>query len=176
MMQMANMLPVARVVKSFGDDGRVILRMTSATKMVLKREEPVFIFFDELPVPFFIDEIAPKGNNGFLVKFGGIETFEDSEEINGSIVYTSTSKKVSKGKTSDQIEFIVGYALKDSKGLFCGKISAFYDFPGNPCIGVTSDIEGSEEKLIPFAEEFIVDINNRKREIIVDVPQGLFEI
>lgn len=170
------MLPVARVVKSFGDDGRVILRMTAGSKMVLKKEEPVFIYFDEMPVPFFIVEIVQKGNNGFAVKFEGIDSFEDSEEINGLTVYTASVRKATKGSASDDIALIIGYTLKDSKGEFNGKISAFYDFPGNPCLGVISDIEGSEEKLIPFAEEFIVQINNRKREIIVDVPQGLFEI
>jgi 16S rRNA processing protein RimM len=181
MREPANMLPVARIVKSFGDDGRVLIRLSSQTKSDIKTKDPVFIFFDELPVPFFILEMQPKGNNQILVRIEGIENWQQSEEICGEIVYVERKSKKntnSKQDSPEEGDDLIGYKIKSFDNSFEGEVSNFYDFANNPCLGVQileNECKG-EEKLIPLAQEFIVSVNTSKREIVVKVPEGLFNI
>ena len=53
------LLPVAKVLKSFGTDGGVILRYNDQAPDGFSLKEPVFIYFDGLPVPFFISHLQP---------------------------------------------------------------------------------------------------------------------
>ncbi len=181
MREPANILPVAKIVKSFGDDGRVVIRLSSQTKSDIKTKEPVFIYFDGLPVPFFIESITPKGNNQILVKFNGIDNWQSSEEICGELLYIERkAKKGSKQLSSevDDLDSLIGYAIISFDNKFKGEVSNFYEYPNNPCLGVKILYNGTtgEEKLLPLVEEFIVSVNTRKREIVVKVPEGLFDI
>lgn len=181
MLEPANMLPVARIVKSFGDDGRVVIRLSSLTKNDMKTKDPVFIYFDGLPVPFFIIEILPKGNNQILARIEGIETWQQSEEICGELIYIKKKgKKVSASSNVEtpEADDLTGYKIKSADNSFYGEVTNFYDFANNPCLGVkivTDNLLG-DEKLIPLVDEFIVSVNTRKREIVVNVPEGLFDI
>ena len=50
-----DLLPVAQIVKSYDVNGEVMIRMTSGILDDYNfKKEPVFIYFDGLPVPFFI--------------------------------------------------------------------------------------------------------------------------
>ena len=77
-----DLLPVAQIVKSYDVNGEVVIRMTSSILDDYNfKKEPVYIFFDGLPVPFFISSFKTKGSNGALVKFETINDFSHSEEL-----------------------------------------------------------------------------------------------
>ncbi len=184
MLQMANMLPVARVVKSSGDKGRVIIRLAEDARVGINVEEPVFIVFDGLPVPFFIEESESKGSSQLTVKLEGIDNSDLSEEIKGAIIYVEKGDKGRKqrgrskqtpdtGNREGDID-VIGYSVSDIKIDFRGVVSALYDYPGNPCIGITG--EDGRERLLPLAADFIVSVNNRKREILIETPDGLLDL
>ena len=50
-------------------------------------KEPVFIYFDGLPVPFFIESFTKKGNSKAIVRLTDICSMEDAEEVAGSAVF-----------------------------------------------------------------------------------------
>ena len=77
------LLPVAKVIKSFGTDGGVLIRFAPGTQNKLNKKRPVFIYFDGLPVPFFIDTIQDKGKNQAIVKFESIDTEALATEVAG---------------------------------------------------------------------------------------------
>ena len=59
------MLPVAKVVKSFGTDGGLLVS-SNVDLDTLDFQGPVFIVFDGLQVPFFILDYQPRGNRAAL--------------------------------------------------------------------------------------------------------------
>ena len=73
------MLPVAKVVKSFGTDGGLLLS-GNVDLETLDFKEPVFIEFDVLQVPFFILDCQPKGGKT-VVHLNDVRNLEDAEEM-----------------------------------------------------------------------------------------------
>ena len=78
---------IAQVLKSNGTDGELVLSFRTIAPEDINLEEPVFIVFDGLPVPFYIESFTKRGNSKALVRLTGINSMDDVEEIAGKAVY-----------------------------------------------------------------------------------------
>lgn len=148
-----------RILKSYGTDGGVIISAPE-TDLEERANEPVFITFDGLPVPFFIEEVTPRGGAKFFVKLEDIDSLAAAEELVGKDAEFEEDGE-------DYADEIVGYTLCNQNGTPVGTITAFEDIPGNPCI----EIEGGT--LIPCPDELIVKIDNKKKQIWLEIADGL---
>ncbi len=169
-----DLLPVAQIVKSYDVNGEVVIRLSSGILEDYNfKKEPVFIIFDGLPLPFFITSFKTKGSNGALVKFETINNLSHSEELikKEILVDSSTIDPDSIDIDEDQAmaAFLIGFKVKDQNGKQVGEISDYYNYPNNPCI------ELNGKHLVPFNEELILKLDNRKRIITMTIPGGLLE-
>ena len=57
------LVQIAKVLKSHGTDGGILLGFRDIMPEDIDRQEPVFIAFDGLPVPFFFDSFERKGRD-----------------------------------------------------------------------------------------------------------------
>ncbi|MBQ3660216.1 MAG: hypothetical protein II963_08695 [Bacteroidales bacterium] len=148
-----------RILKSYGTEGGVIV---SAPEVDIEERanEPVFISFDGLPVPFFIEEVTPRGGAKYFVKLEDIDSLEAAEELVGKDADFEEDGE-------DYADEIVGYTLCNQDGTPVGKITAYENIPGNPCL----EIEGGT--LIPCPDELIVKVDNRNRKIWLEIADGL---
>ena len=55
------MLRVAQVLKSNGTDGELLISFLDIAPEDIDLQEPVFIEFDGLPVPFYFESFTPRG-------------------------------------------------------------------------------------------------------------------
>lgn len=169
-----DLLPVAQIVKSYDVNGEVMIRMTSC---ILEdydfKKEPVFIYFDGLPVPFFISSFKTKGTNGALVKFDTINDFSHSEELVKKEVFVDATAVDPDSIEMDEDEamaaFLIGFKVKDQNNKAVGEISDYFNYPNNPCI------ELNGEHLVPFNEDLILKLDAKKRVITMTIPSGLLE-
>ncbi|MDD2490906.1 MAG: ribosome maturation factor RimM [Bacteroidales bacterium] len=178
MQESANkLLPVAKVLKSFGTDGGILIRIASEAKNKINKKRPVFIYFDGLPVPFFISEIESKGTEKFILKLDNIDTLELASEVEGELIYTEQPIET-KGKNKKS-EFspadLVGMRVYNTDNILLGEISNFYDYPGNPCISLKSVIKEGES-LIPLHEDFISSIDFKNNKLVLLLPDGILDI
>ena len=81
------MLQIAQVLKSNGTDGELVMGFREIAPEDINLQEPVFIVFDGLPVPFYIESFTKRGNSKALVRLTGINSMDDVEEIAGKAVY-----------------------------------------------------------------------------------------
>ena len=70
----SDFLQIARVLKSNGTEGEVLVGFRDMDPEDLNLKEPVFIEFDGLPVPFFIESFNRRGTSRALIKLTGIKT------------------------------------------------------------------------------------------------------
>ena len=57
-----NLQQVAQVLKSNGTDGELVMSFREIAPEDINLQEPVFIIFDGLPVPFYIESFTRRGN------------------------------------------------------------------------------------------------------------------
>lgn len=182
-----NLLPVAQIVKSYNTTGEVIIKITSDLLEEFNRKEPVFIIFDELPVPFYIDQIQKRGNSGALVKLDAINDISHAEELIRKTLYISSSSidsELLEESPEAMEEFIIGCTVENEDGITIGEVIEYHNFPNNPCIEIELSTENSvkdsdneqDTVLVPFNEDLILGFNPQERLLQMEIPKGLLEI
>jgi len=141
-----------------------------------KKTSPYFLIENKgAMLPFFVVSIEWLGMNDGFVQFEEIKSPEEARKYSGTALFLYEKEaEVLFAKHKDQIGFLVGYTLIDEQLGEVGMIAELFDNPAQLLASVTT-AEGSEV-MIPLPDEFIVDIDKRKKELIVDLPEGLLEI
>ena len=174
------MQQVAQVLKSNGTDGELVLGFREIAPEDINLQEPVFIVFDGLPVPFYIETFTKRGNTKALVHLTGICSMEDVEEIAGKAVYIEDDQLPEMSIEEDGFAALVGWTLltpaddleeDDEPTLIeVGEITDFLDIPKNPCIEVETE---NGAVMIPLHEDLILSVDPEYQEIIMQIPAGL---
>ena len=171
------LLPVGRIIKSYGTEGEVMIAFQEGIADLLKRDEPVWLFYDGLPVPFYITSIQPKGPRKAVVRLEeDIDTLADAEEAAGKEVWLDPTDYPELSETDTHIltedgltlEDLVGFALLDQDGRSAGTIADIQDYSGNICL----ELSGSGA-LVPFHDDLIIDIDIEKKTLTMSISEGL---
>jgi len=119
--------------------------------------------------PFLIETLEEKGTEKAFVILEGIDSLALAAEVEGEFVYAEKPAGKKSGKKGKEEIFspdsLTGFSVYDADNNLVGSISAFYDYPGNPCVGVVP-AGSKEEKLLPFHEDFILDFNPKKSKLL----------
>jgi len=102
---------VAQVLKSNGTDGELVMGFREIAPEDINLKEPVFIIFDGLPVPFFIESFTRRGNSKALVRLTDICSMEDVEEIAGKAVYVEENNLPELSLEEDGYAALVGWTV-----------------------------------------------------------------
>ncbi len=162
----ANLQKVAKVLKSNGTDGELLISFFAMDPEDLEITEPVFILFDGLPVPFFVQSLRRRGQNKALVHLNGIFDLKDCEEVCGKDIYLPADAEAAYGE--GDFSFLVGWELRDA-GKSLGRIADFVDIPGNPCL------ELEDGRLVPLHEDFITAVDEDSAVVEMELPSGLLD-
>ncbi|MBQ2966072.1 MAG: hypothetical protein IJE11_03550 [Bacteroidales bacterium] len=178
-----NLQQVAQVLKSNGTDGELVMGFREIAPEDINLQEPVFIYFDGLPVPFFIESFTKRGNTKALVRLTDICSMEDVEEIAGKAVYIEEDNLPEMSLEEDGFAALVGWMVltpgeepgeagDDEEAVLyeVGEIIEFYDIPNNPCIEVETE---NGAVMIPLHEDFILSVDPDNQEIVMLIPEGL---
>ena len=181
------MLQIAQVLKSNGTDGELVLGFREIAPEDINLQEPLFIIFDGLPVPFYIESFTKRGNTKALVRLTDIRSMEDVEEIAGKAVYIEDDQAPEMSLEEDGFAALVGWVVltpkipdrvgcddmeitEDMELMEVGEITEFFDIPNNPCIEVETE---NGAVMIPLHEDLILSIDPEYQEIIMQIPAGL---
>ena len=181
-----NLQQIAQVLKSNGTDGELVLGFREIAPEDINLNEPVFIVFDGLPVPFYIESFTKRGNSKALVRLTDICSMEDVEEIAGKAVYIEEGQLPEMSIEEDGYAALVGWILLTPAENFqseleelpeeepalieVGEITDFIDIPNNPCIEVETE---NGAVMIPLHEDLILSVDPEYQEIIMQSPAGL---
>ena len=164
-----SLVQIAKVLKSFGTDGGVLLGFRDVMPEDIDPKEPVFIEFDGLPVPFFFDSFSRKGRDKVIAHLTDVVSLEDAEELVGRAVLSEEDSVAEYGDEGPSLDDFVGLVVynRDAR---VGEITDYEDIPGNPCLYVET---ASGQAMIPLHEDFIISIDPDAGEIVMDLPDGL---
>ena len=158
---------IGQVLKSNGRDGELLVSFTGIAPEEIDLEEPVFIEFDGLPVPFYFEAVSQRGNTRALVRLTGVHNLTDADELAGAVLYAEDDLY------EDEEEDLTGWTVLDADGKKVGTVSAHEDIPGNPCIWVET---GHGEVLVPLHEELVLDVDPEKEALRMVIPEGLLDL
>ena len=129
---------------------------------------------DGIFVPFFIEEYRFRSDSTALVKLEGIDTAERARMFTNVEVYfpVKHAEEAEDGELS--WNFFVGFRMEDGRHGELGEVVEVDTATVNTLFVVEQ--EDGEELLVPAQEEFIVEINQEKKLITVELPEGLLNL
>ena len=161
------MQKIAQVLKANGREGELLVGFVGMAPEDIDLEEPVFIVFDGLPVPFYFESFTTRGNTRALVRLTGVRNLTDAEELVGRDILAEDDLY------EDDEDDLTGWTVLDADGTAVGTVTAHEDIPGNPCIWVET---GHGEVLVPLREELVLDVDEEKETLRMEIPEGLLNL
>ncbi|MDD3405204.1 MAG: 16S rRNA processing protein RimM [Sphingobacteriia bacterium] len=126
-----------------------------------------FVFdMDGIFVPFFIDEYRFKNDTTAFVTFDGISEECSAREFCGKTIYVK--HELLNDDTAVSINYFVGFSVETNSEKL-GTIDAIDDSTANPLLIIG-------DRLIPFNESFIRNIDSQKRILYMNLPEGLLDL
>ena len=131
----------------------------------------LILLMDGILVPFFMEEYRFRSDNVALVKFEDIDTTEQARKFTNVEVYFP-KKFMDEQEDVTSWNFFIGFRVEDVHHGYLGEITDVDDTTINVLFSIEKD---GEELLLPAHEEFIIDLDRKKKVMKVDVPDGLIE-
>ena len=167
-----NLVTIGEIIRTHGYKGEAVIKLSVSFEQ-LNLTELIFLTIDGNKVPFFFSyPPKPYKKSGLLVK---LENIDSDKEINKLInLPVLTEEKNILPETKNQETLIPeGFTVYNREQLI-GKSGEYINIPSNPVITVYS--ENNTEILIPLNEQFLKEINYKKKVIIFDLPDGLIDL
>ncbi len=170
------MIPVARILKSNGTDGGLLISPLADFES-LDFSEPLYLEFDGLQTPFFVQSCRRRGSR-FIIHLNDVSSLEDAEELVGLELSADAEFEEEGG------EDFTGWSVYDAgqaatfghsaAPVLVGTVSGNEPIPGNFCLYVRLAASPQKEVLIPLHENLVVSVNPDARELVLDLPAGLY--
>jgi RimM protein, required for 16S rRNA processing len=162
------MLQIAKILKSNGTDGGLLIGVRDIEVGQIDLQEPVFIEFDGLPVPFFIQDLQQRGTSKAIIHLNDITSLADAEEVVGRGLFIE-----GEWEEEEEMDF-TGWTLLN-RGERVGTVTGMEPIPGNLCVYVRRNSHSGpdQESLVPLHEDLILSVDAATRTLDLDLPEGL---
>lgn len=176
MIEEKNLAPIGKFQKTHALKGE-LNAILDIEPDYLEEGNPVVIDVDGIFVPFYAESIRTKGATSFLMKLEGVDSEEQAKEFVNHEIFTPKENLVEFFGEEDAIlsftDDLEGYSLLESKLGYLGKIADIDDSTEN--VLIIGETDKGTEFFIPFTEDFIVSIDDDKKEIVLDLPDNLID-
>lgn len=169
---MTNYISIGKLVATFGVGGELVLRHELGKKTALKDLEALFIEDKkEEFLPYFIEATRIKSEQEIFIKLENIHTKEAAQKLVQKQVWLEEAVFHQYAGKSAPIS-LLGFHIIDN-GNDIGEILEVIEQPHQVLCRI--DLDG-KEALIPIHQETLQKIDKKKKQIEVELPDGLLDI
>lgn len=163
-----NLINIGFVTKPHGIDGTMMVKTKGDFEEDLLKREFLFLSIDQTIIPFFIEEVRILADSAFI-KFEGYYSENEIKILKGRevLIESKTSEK------NQDLKMLSGYRFKDEFSGREGVIVDFEEYNENLVFKVESN---ENEYLLPVSTEFILLIDAEKKFILMNLPDGIFNL
>jgi 16S rRNA processing protein RimM len=169
---MASYNSIGKLVATFGYKGELVLSHHLGKKTSLKGLETIFIEEkkDEM-LPYFIQATRIKNDHELFISLEGINTKESAQRLVQKQLWLSEEDFHKYAGKSAPISLLGFHILQDGNDL--GEILEVIEQPHQLLCRI--ELNG-KEVLIPMHAETLLKVDKKKKQVHVDLPDGLLEI
>jgi 16S rRNA processing protein RimM len=164
---------IGYTTKSFGVKGELKIMINEAIdEDILFDLDHIFLDYDGQYVPFFIEYSEENA-----IKLEDVDTPEEANKLGNLPIYLSENQIDLNSiiPVGLNISGLSNFKIILPSGVEIGEILRVEEFPSQMMAIVTNRLSG-KEIMIPIVESWILEFDEVKKEIKMDVPQGLLQI
>jgi 16S rRNA processing protein RimM len=163
---------IGRITKIHGNEGAVTVKLERTLSGNIPAMEWVFLEIEGIPVPFLISQQEDTGAGKINLMFDGYESIEKVSEFTGCRVFLSEG--TDDELLPEDLASISGFSVVTAEKELIGFIKEVIRNPGQWLLTIVTD--DKREILIPLHEDFIIEVDQERKSIIMDLPEGLTDI
>lgn len=170
MIRTEDVYKIGKLGKAHGVKGEVSMQVDDDIFDRMDAEYLVLLI-DGIMVPFFMEEYRFKTDETALIKFEGIDTQERARELTGTEVFFP--REMADSDDNDELSYaqLVGYTVVNGNS---GKAVGQIDFVDEQTMNIMFEL--TDGTLVPASEELILGIDTEKKEITLDIPEGILDL
>lgn len=169
---MSEYINIGKFVAAFGLTGELILKHALGKKITFKEGEILFIEDKKTSyLPYFIQTSKAKNNEETAIQLEDFGTREKAQTLVKKGVWLP-EEDFRKLVAKDSPIGLIGYKLID-EGKNIGVIDEVIEQPHQVLLQLTID---EKEVLVPLHDETLININHKKKEVHVILPDGLLDV
>lgn len=163
---------IGSLSKSWGNKGLISAIIFEGYSFLVKPGSFLFLSHDGLFVPYYIENVIPKGNK-LQLKFEDIESAESADDLKAKKLFIKeeVAAHVPK-KPSKEIDEFLGYTIYNGTERI-GKIKHIESMPQQEMAIVDHD---ENEIMIPLIDALVQHIDSETKQITMSLPEGLLDI
>ena len=165
-----NLKEIGHFSRLHGYSGKLVISFINENPSILTKKITIWINVSGLITPFKIQEIHSLNKNKLVLTLLNVNK-DKAEELKNKSVFVNP-KDVDLPEEKFDKNNITGYDLS-SKEEDLGKVSAVIKIKNNNLIQIYIN---ETEVLLPFSEKTILLLDHSKKQIKLDIPDGLIEL
>ena len=124
-------------------------------------------------VEHHIEKVQPQSGNKVLLKLRGIDRIEEAEPLRGSQLHLPLAALPELEEDQFYFHDVIGFTVIDENLGPLGSVENFYELPQQDMLAMRYQ---GQEVLIPVVDELVSHANQEKKEIYVNLPDGLLDV
>ncbi|HMQ63111.1 MAG TPA: ribosome maturation factor RimM [Flavilitoribacter sp.] len=172
---MEGWVEIGKTGKTHGLKGELKLQVDDFFLEDLFGAKAMFLDIRGRKTPYFIEAI--RGGGAIIVKLEEVNSLEEAAALTQKPVFLRESDVAELPDPEDEgleYGFLAGFALYSPIGENLGAIESIEAYPHQEIAVVRS--RDKREVLIPLTEQFIVEIREKEKVVVMDLPEGLMEM
>lgn len=165
---------IGKLTKAHGLKGEMNFQFTDD---VWDRTESEYLIcdVDGILVPFFMEEYRFRSDSTALVKFEDLDSAEAVQFLVNANVYFEKKYQEELDEDEVSLNYFIGFTMQDGDdGSVIGEITDIDDNTEN-WLFIVQRPDGTEV-MIPAHEEFISEIRQEDKIMVMDLPLGLLDL
>ena len=135
--------------------------------------DTVFLEMNGKLIPYFINQVKLQPNQTANIYFEDVDVVEKAEKLIRKKVYLPNTKKPERNPDEFLITDLKGFLVIDETRGELGEIVEIHEYPQQYVAVVPHQFR---EILFPLNDEFIVEIDEKKGILHVNLPEGLIDL
>jgi 16S rRNA processing protein RimM len=169
---LSNYFYFGKIIKPKGYKGELKIYLDVDDPLQYEHLDAVLVKRKKSMIPYLIQHIQIDGNKA-SVKFEDVEEEADAAALSGSELYLPVELLKPLEGNKFYYHEITGFRVKDKKIGDAGYITGVMDLPSNPLFEIRFR---DKDILVPITDEIIIHLDRTKRELHLDIPEGLIDI
>lgn len=164
------------VVKPHGLRGFVVAFLDVDDLDAYRKIKSVYVELSTTPgklTPFVVERVQSQTETRVLLKLKGIDTVEAAEPLRNANLYRPLEELPELAEDQFYFHDVIGYTVVDEQLGTLGIVETFYELPQQDVLAMRYQ---GKEVLIPVVDELITHADQEKRQLHVNLPEGLLDV
>ncbi len=133
----------------------------------------------DVPRTAEVRSVRPVSGDSAIVSLAGVDDAHVADMLTGCHCLVATDD-VDAARLEEAAPAgapgLVGWTFEDRRSGLRGAVADVRQMPGQTLLAVTIADDGHGEHLVPFVDEFVAEADAGARHLVLDLPEGLFEL